>query len=60
VKIKLDENLPDDLALLLRAAEYDVATVEEEGLAGHDDPPVLQAATKEDRVLMSFDLGFLA
>jgi len=58
VKIKLDENLPDDLASLLRAAEYDVATVEEEGLAGHDDPPVLQAATKEDRVLMSFDLGF--
>jgi len=58
VKIKIDENLPDDLALLLRDAEYDVATVEEEGLAGYDDPPVLQAAATEDRMLMSFDLGF--
>lgn len=58
MKIKLDENLPDDLAALLRAAEYDVATVAEEGMAGYDDPPVLQAATAEHRVLMSFDLGF--
>jgi len=58
VKIKLDENLPDDLASLLRAADFDVATVAEEGMAGYDDPPVLQAATAEDRVLMSFDLGF--
>jgi predicted nuclease of predicted toxin-antitoxin system len=58
VKIKLDENLPDDLTALLRSAEYEVATVAEEGLAGHDDPPVLKAATAEDRILMSFDLGF--
>jgi predicted nuclease of predicted toxin-antitoxin system len=58
VKIKLDENLPDDLAVLLRAAEYDVSAVTEEGLAGYDDPPVLEAATAEDRVLVSFDLGF--
>jgi len=58
VKIKLDENLPDDLASLLRAAEDDVSTVTEEGLAGCDDPPVLQAASAENRVLMSFDLGF--
>ena len=58
MKVKLDENLPDDLASLLRAADFDVATVAEEGMAGYDDPPVLQAATAEDRVLMSFDLGF--
>lgn len=58
MKIKIDENLPDDLARLLRDAHYDVATVEEEALAGYDDPPVLQAATAEDRILMSFDLGF--
>ncbi len=58
MKIKLDENLPDDLASLLRAADYDVSTVPEEGLAEYDDPPVLEAARAEDRVLMSFDLGF--
>jgi Domain of unknown function (DUF5615) len=57
VKIKIDENLPDDLALLLRAAEYDVATVEEEGLAGYDDPPVLKAATAEDRILLCLCLS---
>jgi predicted nuclease of predicted toxin-antitoxin system len=58
VKIKLDENLPEDLASLLRAADLDVTTVAEQGLAGCDDPPVLQAATAEDRILMSFDRGF--
>lgn len=58
MKVKLDENLPADLGELLRTAGYDVASVTEEGLAGHDDPPVLQAATGEDRTLMSFDRGF--
>jgi predicted nuclease of predicted toxin-antitoxin system len=58
VKIKLDENSPGDLASLLRAADYDVSTVPEEGLRGYDDQPVLAAARAEDRVLMSFDLGF--
>jgi predicted nuclease of predicted toxin-antitoxin system len=58
VKIKLDENLPDDLASLLRAADYDVSTLPKEKLAGYDDPPVLEAASAEDRGLMSFDLGF--
>ncbi len=58
MKIKLDENLPDDLAASLRAAKYDVSTVAEEGLAGYDDPPVLEAATAEGRVLVSLDLGF--
>jgi hypothetical protein len=33
VRIKIDENLPDDLALLLRTAEYDVATVEDDDTA---------------------------
>ena len=58
MKVKLDENLPAELAELLRGAEFDVSTVTEEGLAGCDDPPVLQAATVEDRILMSFDKDF--
>ncbi len=29
-----------------------------EGLAGHEDPPVLKAATDEGRVLLTFDLDF--
>ncbi len=58
MKIKLDENLPADLATLLRKAGHDTRTVAEEGLAGHDDLPVLGAAVSERRILMTFDTDF--
>jgi predicted nuclease of predicted toxin-antitoxin system len=58
VKFKLDENMPADLAALLRQEGHDVADVPGEGLSGEDDPPVLGAATTEGRVLMTFDLDF--
>jgi predicted nuclease of predicted toxin-antitoxin system len=40
MKIKLDENLPAQLADNLRALGHDVQTVPEEGLAGHMDADV--------------------
>ena len=58
MKIKLDENMPDDLAELLRSFGQGVATVAEENLSGAADPVILQKATEEDRMLMTFDLGF--
>jgi predicted nuclease of predicted toxin-antitoxin system len=58
VKVKLDENMPADLATRLRAAGHDVMDVAGEGLGGEDDLPVLQAATKEGRILLTFDLDF--
>jgi hypothetical protein len=58
VKIKLDENLPADLQELLRTAKHDVASVAEQGLAGCDDPSVLQAAAAEGRIFMTFDTDF--
>ena len=58
MKIKLDENMPMDLGELLRKADHDVVSVAEEGLAGCDDPPVLQAATAEARILMTYDTDF--
>jgi predicted nuclease of predicted toxin-antitoxin system len=58
MKIKLDENMPQALAALLRSAGHDVATVAEEGLSGADDPPVLEKATLEGRLLMTFDKDF--
>ena len=60
MKVKLDENLPADLATRLRQAGHDVMDVVEEGLGGEDDPPVLKAATNEGRILMTFDLDFAA
>jgi predicted nuclease of predicted toxin-antitoxin system len=58
VKIKLDENLPHDLKSLLRSFGHDVTDVPEEGLSGAADPPVLQIAATEGRILMSFDTDF--
>jgi predicted nuclease of predicted toxin-antitoxin system len=58
LRFKLDENLPADLATMLRDAGHDVHDVHEEGLAGEDDPPVLAAAVREDRILVTFDLDF--
>jgi len=58
MKIKLDENMPDDLAEFLRSSGHDVTTVAEEGLSGADDPEVIQETAKERRLLMTFDVGF--
>jgi predicted nuclease of predicted toxin-antitoxin system len=58
MKVKVDENLPAGLAELLRAANHDVATVPEEALGGAKDPILRAAVTKEDRLLMTFDVGF--
>ena len=49
---------PRDAATWLRAEGHDVTTVLDEGLGGEDDPPVLEAATDEDRILITFDLDF--
>ena len=58
MKFKLDENMPADLAAMLQKEGHDVADVAGEGLAGEDDLPVLRAAAKEDRILVTFDLDF--
>jgi predicted nuclease of predicted toxin-antitoxin system len=51
VRFKLDENMPRDAATRLSDEGHDVETVIDEGLGGEDDPPVLQAATDESRIL---------
>jgi predicted nuclease of predicted toxin-antitoxin system len=56
VRVKLDENLPHDLAATLRRDGHDVHTVVEEQLAGESDPAVA-AATGEGRILLTLDLG---
>jgi predicted nuclease of predicted toxin-antitoxin system len=50
--------MPADLAAMLQGEGHDVVDVIGEGLAGEDDPPVLRAAAKEDRILVTFDLDF--
>jgi predicted nuclease of predicted toxin-antitoxin system len=58
MKVKLDENMPAGLRELLRQAGHDALTVGEEALSGAVDPRILEAATAENRVLMTFDLDF--
>ena len=58
MKIKLDENLPRRAGSILTAAGYDVDSVEEEGLAGADDPTVSEAATADKRLVITMDRGF--
>ena len=57
MKLKLDENLPHDLATALRGDGHDVHTVVDEQLAGESDPVVVAAATDEGRILLTLDRG---
>ena len=58
MRIKLDENLLEGLADLLRSAKYDVATALEENLSGAKDPVVTAAVKQEGRLFMTYDIGF--
>ena len=58
MKIKLDENMPEALAVQLRILGHDVHTVPEEFLAGHSDPDIWAAAQAEKRFLITQDLDF--
>ena len=55
--VKLDENVPDSVGTILREAGHDVALARDEQLAGVPDDWLLTAATREARVLVSFDRG---
>ena len=57
MKLKLDENLPGDLATELVRRGHDVDTVLEEQLGGRHDPAVVRAATDADRMLLTLDRG---
>jgi predicted nuclease of predicted toxin-antitoxin system len=58
MKLKLDENLPSDLAKNLKRRGHDVDTVAEENLEGEADSTVLEAATSHERMMISLDRGF--
>jgi predicted nuclease of predicted toxin-antitoxin system len=58
MKIKLDENMPEDLVDLLTAENHDVHTVSSEHFTGRDDPTIFGAAVAEQRLLITQDLDF--
>lgn len=58
MRIKLDENLPEELVRVLAALGHDVDSVPMEGLQGRPDTDVWMAAQHEGRFFVTQDLDF--
>ena len=58
MRFKLDENVPVELADLLRSNGHEVRTVPEEGLKGVGDARIADVCRWEQRALITFDLDF--
>jgi predicted nuclease of predicted toxin-antitoxin system len=58
MRVKLDENLPHELARLLREHGHHADTVMSEGLTGRADVVVWQATQAAQRFLITTDLDF--
>jgi predicted nuclease of predicted toxin-antitoxin system len=58
MRFKIDENLPEELASLLRSEGWDAFTVDEQQLAGTPDPPLERICRAENRILVTYDRGF--
>ena len=58
MKLKIDENLPAECAVLLREAGFEADTVYDERLAGTDDAVIASRSQVEGRVLVTLDLDF--
>jgi predicted nuclease of predicted toxin-antitoxin system len=58
VRFKVDENLPVEVAELLRGAGHDAATVADQGVGGALDPDLAALVRGEGRALLTLDRGF--
>jgi len=58
MKFKIDENLPVDIAELLRQTGYDAMTVLEQELGGCPDADLALICQKEARVFVTLDTDF--
>ncbi len=58
MKIKLDENLPESLLVVLTDLGHAVDSVRTEGLAGRSDTEIWQEAQAAERFVITQDLDF--
>ena len=58
VPVKVDEDLPADIASLLRAAGHDAMTVHVQGHTGVPDDQLWPKIQQEQRMLFTADKGF--
>ena len=57
VKLYLDEDVHEDIAIALRLRGYDVKTTKEAGNKGLSDIEQIKYATSENRVIISFNVA---
>jgi predicted nuclease of predicted toxin-antitoxin system len=58
MKFKIDENLPVEVAEVLRQAGYEAVTVHDQNLAGEIDRTIALVCQSEQRVLITLDTDF--
>lgn len=58
MKFKIDENLPIEVAQLLREAGHDVFSVHDQGLVGTKDQVLAEVCQAERRALVTLDTHF--
>ncbi len=58
VRVKVDEDLPTDIAHLVRAAGYDADTVYAQGHSGTPDDKLWPLVQQDQRMLLTADKGF--
>jgi predicted nuclease of predicted toxin-antitoxin system len=58
VRFKVDENLPIEVADLLRLAGHDALTIFDQKLIGENDSRILGICQEEERALITLDLDF--
>lgn len=58
LKFKLDENLPNEVAVVLLQAGHDVMTVFDQDLVGEHDDDIAKVCQREERVVVTMDLDF--
>ena len=58
MRFKIDENLPVDVAELLRQESHDAITVLEQDLGGEADSDIAGVCQQEERALITLDTDF--
>lgn len=58
IRVKVDEDLPADVAAMLRAAGHDAMSVVEQALTGTSDEALWPIVQREARCLFTADKGF--